>query len=261
MKKITLYPSAPSPWTAPVVFLALLLLWELCSRTGLVSSLYLPSPSSIGAAFLLMAADGELYGAFINSVGRILGGYAIGSLLGIALGMLFGISRQARAVGMPLVHFLYPVPKLALLPLFILWFGIGETPKLILIAMGVFFPVLINTYSGVTRMPVIYTKVSVICQLTDRQYIRRVVLPAAMPSIFTGLRLGAGISLILLVAAEMLAAGKGIGALVLHYGDLMLTDRLMACVVLLALMGLVFQAVLNWLEKRYIPWDQEHPSR
>ena len=111
MKKITLYPSAPSPWTAPVVFLALLLLWELCSRTGLVSSLYLPSPSSIGAAFLLMAADGELYGAFINSVGRILGGYAIGSLLGVALGMLFGISRQARAVGMPLVHFLYPVPN------------------------------------------------------------------------------------------------------------------------------------------------------
>ena len=126
--------------------------------------------------------------------------------------------------------------------------------------MGVFFPVLINTYSGVTRMPVIYTKVSVICQLTDRQYIRRVVLPAAMPSIFTGLRLGAGISLILLVAAEMLAAGKGIGALVLHYGDLMLTDRLMACVVLLALMGLV-SSCTELAGKRYIPWDQEHPSR
>lgn len=254
---INLNPKTPPRWIAAAFFIILILLWEGASRGGLISPLYLPSPTAIIAAFLLMCGNGDLGPAFAASMVRIIFGYGLGVIFGVALGLLFALSLSARQIGMPLAHFLYPIPKLALLPLFILWFGIGETPKLIMIAMGVFFPVFLNTYSGVTRMPQIYTKVAFICNLSYGRYIRQVVLPAALPSIFTGMRLSAGISLILLVAAEMLAAGKGIGALVLHYGDLMLTDRLMACVLLLAVLGVIFQVILNVAEKHCIPWDQK----
>ena len=174
--KISLYSPPPSRWTAWAFFAFLLLLWEGFSRSGAVSPLYLPAPSVIIITLAQMAGRGELGLPLADSLKRIAAGYLLGAAFGISLGILFGISRQACRLGMPLTHFLYPIPKLALLPLFILWFGIGETPKILLIAMGVFFPVLINTYSGVTRLPPIYVKVSMICGLTYSQYIRKVLL-------------------------------------------------------------------------------------
>ncbi|MBV5336592.1 MAG: ABC transporter permease subunit, partial [Deltaproteobacteria bacterium] len=142
----------------------------------------------------------------------------------------------------------------ALLPLIILWLGIGEVSKISIISLGVFFPVVINTYSGVKNIDPLLIKVAVSYRTSRLNIIRKVILPAALPVIFAGLKLAAGTSLLLLVAAEMIAAKEGIGAMVLHYGDLMLTTKLMVGVLVLSLLGLVFNRALEWLERILIPW-------
>ena len=155
------------------------------------------------------------------------------------------------------VNALYPIPKIALLPLFILWLGIGELSKVTIIALGVFFPVAMNTYSGVKNVDTLLIKVAVSFNASWWLTMKSVVLPSALPVIFAGLRLAAGTSLLLLVAAEMIAAQEGIGALILHYGDLMITDRLMAGVIVLSLLGLIFNLGLQWLEHKIVPWKTQ----
>ena len=185
---------------------------------------------------------------------RILIGFAVGSLIGLAVGLVTGTSALADKIGNPIVNALYPIPKIALLPLFILWLGIGELSKVTIIAMGVFFPVAMNTYSGVKNVDTLLIKVAVSFNASWWKTMKSVVLPNALPMIFAGLRLAAGTSLLLLVAAEMIAAQVGIGALILHYGDLMITDRLMAGVIVLSLLGLIFNLLLQWIERKAVPW-------
>lgn len=181
-------------------------------------------------------------------------GFAVGSLIGLAVGLVTGTSALADKIGNPIVNALYPIPKIALLPLFILWLGIGELSKVTIIAMGVFFPVAMNTYSGVKNVDTLLIKVAVSFNASWWKTMKSVVLPNALPMIFAGLRLAAGTSLLLLVAAEMIAAQVGIGALILHYGDLMITDSLMAGVIVLSLLGLIFNLLLQWIERKAVPW-------
>ncbi len=264
-QKTTVYnvPSRMSSWqkTYPryisvVSIGCLLLLWELICRAGLVSTLFLPAPTQILTALFIMIADGEVGLSLVASLYRIFLGFVCGSLLGLAVGLVTGTSALADRVGSPLVNALYPIPKIALLPLFILWLGIGELSKVTMIAMGVFFPVAMNTYSGVKNVDTLLIKVAVSFNATWGKIMGSVVLPNALPMIFAGLRLAAGTSLLLLVAAEMIAAQVGIGALILHYGDLMITDRLMAGVIVLSLLGLIFNLLLQYLERKAVPWKQ-----
>ena len=217
-------------WVSFLSMAVLLLVWEALCRADLISSLFLPSPTQILTALADMISGGEIGESLMASLGRILAGFAAGGALGLAVGLVAGTSALADRMVTPLVNALYPIPKIALLPLFILWLGIGELSKVTIIALGVFFPIAMNTYSG--------------------------VLPYALPMIFAGFRIAAGTALLLLVAAEMIAAEKGIGALILHYGDLMITDRLMAGVIVLSLLGLLFTLLLEWLEKRLVPWSR-----
>lgn len=243
-----------SRWTGPGGILVLVLVWQAVCMTGWVSELYLPAPTSILATGWSMAASGEISVNLQASLQRIAWGFAIGSAAGILIGLATGFSRLAEAVGNPLIYTLYPIPKIALLPLIILWLGIGEVSKVSIIALGVFFPVVINTYSGVKNVEPLLLKVAVSYRASRLNVIRKVVLPAALPVIFAGLKLAAGTSLLLLVAAEMIAAKEGIGAMILHYGDLMLTTKLMVGVLVLSLLGLIFNRALEWLERRLIPW-------
>ena len=243
-----------SKWTGPGGIFALLLLWQAVCMTGWVSELYLPAPTSILKTGWTMAISGEIAVNMQASLQRIGWGFLIGSAAGIAIGLLTGFSRLAEAVGNPMIYSLYPIPKIALLPLIILWLGIGEVSKVSIIALGVFFPVVINTYSGVKNVDPLLLRVAVSYRTSRLNIIRKVVLPAALPVIFAGLKLAAGTSLLLLVAAEMIAAKEGIGAMILHYGDLMLTTKLMVGVLVLSLLGLVFNRFLEWLEHRLIPW-------
>ena len=241
-------------WVSAVSIVCVLILWELICRAGVVSALFLPAPSQILAALTTMLADGEIGVSLAASMYRILAGFIVGSLIGLAVGLVTGTSALADKIGSPIVNALYPIPKIALLPLFILWLGIGELSKVTIIALGVFFPVAMNTYSGVKNVDTLLIKVAVSFNAGWRKTMQSVVLPNALPMIFAGLRLAAGTSLLLLVAAEMIAAQVGIGALILHYGDLMITDRLMAGVIVLSLLGLLFNLLLQWLEKKAVPW-------
>ena len=241
-------------WVSVVSVLCLLVIWELICQSGIVSSLFLPAPTAIISALLQMIADGEIGVSLAASLYRILAGFFIGSLVGLAVGLVTGTSALMDKIGTPIVNAIYPIPKIALLPLFILWLGIGELSKVTIIALGVFFPVAMNTYSGVKNVDTLLLKVAASFNASWWMTMKSVVLPNALPMIFAGLRLAAGTSLLLLVAAEMIAAQVGIGALILHYGDLMITDRLMAGVIVLSLLGLVFNLILQFLERKAIPW-------
>ena len=254
VSRMTSWQKSYPNWVSIVSILCLLAIWELICQSGVVSSLFLPAPTSIISALLQMIADGEIGISLAASLYRILAGFFIGSLVGLAVGLVTGTSALMDKIGNPIVNAIYPIPKIALLPLFILWLGIGELSKVTIIALGVFFPVAMNTYSGVKNVDTLLLKVAASFNASWWMTMKSVVLPNALPMIFAGLRLAAGTSLLLLVAAEMIAAQVGIGALILHYGDLMITDRLMAGVIVLSLLGLVFNLILQFLERKAIPW-------
>ena len=254
VSRMTSWQKSYPNWVSIVSILCLLTIWELICQSGVVSSLFLPAPTAIISALLQMIADGEIGVSLAASLYRILAGFFIGSLVGLAVGLVTGTSALMDKIGTPIVNAIYPIPKIALLPLFILWLGIGELSKVTIIALGVFFPVAMNTYSGVKNVDTLLLKVAASFNASWWMTMKSVVLPNALPMIFAGLRLAAGTSLLLLVAAEMIAAQVGIGALILHYGDLMITDRLMAGVIVLSLLGLVFNLILQFLERKAIPW-------
>ena len=242
-------------WISFAAIAFLLAVWEIICSTGLISSLFLPAPSAILTALGKLITSGEISRSLTASLYRILLGFALGSIIGLLVGLVTGTSALMDRIGTPIVNALYPIPKIALLPLFILWLGIGELSKVTIIALGVFFPVAMNTYSGVKNVDTLLIKVAVSFNASWWLTMKSVVLPSALPVIFAGLRLAAGTSLLLLVAAEMIAAQEGIGALILHYGDLMITDRLMAGVIVLSLLGLIFNLGLQWLEHKIVPWE------
>jgi NitT/TauT family transport system permease protein len=243
------------PGYASVIgIVGILVLWEVICQLELVPPLFLPSPSSILLAGWDMLTSGELHENVLASLFRIAVGYAVGAVCGIVFGLLLGFSRWVDAVLTPIVYSIYPIPKIALLPLIILWLGIGETPKFTMIALGVFFPVVINTYSGVKNVDPIWIKAAVTFGSSHLNVIRKVILPGALPMIFAGLKLAAGTSLLLLVSAEMIAAQQGLGSMILHYGNLMITTKLMVGVLILSLLGLLFNRGLQWLEHKLLPW-------
>ncbi|WP_103104872.1 ABC transporter permease [Brevibacillus reuszeri] len=243
------------PSYAAVVGIAgLLVIWEIICRLEIVPPLFLPAPTAILSAGWEMLSSGELYKDLLASMYRIGIGYSLGAILGIVVGLILGFSKWTDAIVSPIVYSIYPIPKIALLPLIILWLGIGEMPKVAIIALGVFFPVVINTFSGVKNVDPILIKAAVTFGSNHLNVIRKVILPGSLPMIFAGLKLAAGTSLLLLVSAEMIAAQQGIGSMVLHYGNLMITTKLMVGVLILSLLGLTFNRVLGWIERKLIPW-------
>jgi ABC-type nitrate/sulfonate/bicarbonate transport system permease component len=235
----------------------LLVAWELVTRTGWVPALFLPSPLGVLGAGLEMLRTGELLGHVATSLGRIAVGFALGALGGVVVGLAVGVFSVAEAIGNPLIAATFPIPKIALLPLLILWLGIGEASKVAVITLGVFFPMAINTYAGVRHADPLLVRAAVSFGAGRWSVIRKVLLPSALPMIFAGLRLGAGTSLLLLVAAEMIAANSGIGFLVLNAQNLMQTTRLMVGIVLLSLLGLASHALLTRLERLALPWKAD----
>jgi ABC-type nitrate/sulfonate/bicarbonate transport system permease component len=234
--------------------LGLLAAWEIVARIGWVPVLFLPSPLGVLAEGWEMVRSGELLGHVASSLHRLLLGFAAGALLGVAVGITVGFFAAAEAVGTPLIAATFPIPKIALLPLLILWLGLGEPSKIAVIALGVFFPMAINTFTGVRQADPLLVRAAVAFGARRGSVIRKVVLPSALPMIFAGLRLGAGTALLLLVAAEMIAVESGIGFLVLHAGNLMQTTKLMVGIVVLSLLGVLSHWGLGRLERLAVPW-------
>jgi NitT/TauT family transport system permease protein len=236
------------------VFVAALALWQVASSTGLLSELTLPSPLRIAAAIGELASSGELWGHLAASALRIAGGFLLGFATGLIAGLCVGIFTVARSIGLPVVSALFPIPKIALLPLFILWFGIGEWSKIATIAFGVFFPTVVATYAAVDAVPRNLVRMGQSFGLTPAQITAKILAPGALPGVLSGARIASSIALILVVAAEMIGAERGIGALILTSGHLMMTDRLLAGVVILSALGLLVAWGLGALERRLLRW-------
>ncbi len=226
--------------------------WELVCRLGAVPSVFLPAPSTVAAELVGMAASGELWRSLQASLLRILLGFLIGSGAGVLVGTLAAVSSFAEAVVDPLIAATYPIPKIALLPLLVLWLGIGEASKVAVIAIGAFFPVAVGTMAGIRGTDPLLLRAAVSLGATGLQVITKVRIPSALPVLFAGLRLAAGMSLLLVVSAEMIAAATGIGFTILHAGDLMQTPKLLAAIVVLSALGLLSTWGLQALERRVV---------
>ncbi|WP_274426472.1 ABC transporter permease [Chelativorans sp. YIM 93263] len=237
-----------------VVFLAIIALWEAGSRTGVISPIALPAPSEALGALWDLVVTGMLWKHVGASLYRLVIGWTLGSLLGIAVGLMIGLFSLARAGLLPLVSALFPIPKIALLPLFIIWFGIGEGSKVATILFGTFFPTVIATYGGVDNVDRNLIRMGQSFGLSWLSIVRKIIVPGAMPAILSGFRISASIAIVLLVAAEMIGAEFGIGAYILMAGALFATDQLIAGVALLSVLGLSISWLIGRAERALLSW-------
>jgi NitT/TauT family transport system permease protein len=244
-------PNAIHSWIAFAVVIAL---WQVAISRRWIDPVFLPSPVAICEALWNLALSGDLWRHLSISLLRISSGWAIGTGLGLAFGVAMGLWSVTRAIGMPMISAIYPIPKIALLPLFILWLGIGEAPKIVTIASGVFFPTVIATFSGIDSVPRTLIRMAQSFNIPMSGIIRKIILPSALPGILAGFRISMATALLLVVTAEMIGAQYGIGAFLLTAGNLMQTDDLMAGVVILSILGLGLGAILTLLEKTFLSW-------
>ena len=242
-------------WLAgPAVFLTLVALWEAGSRSGVISPIALPAPSEAIAALADLVRTGMLWRHLEASLSRLLIGWSLGTVLGVALGLAIGLFSAVRAGISPLVSALFPIPKIALLPLFVVWFGIGEGSKVATIVFGTFFPTVVATYGGVDNVDRNLVRMGQSFGLTRASMVGKIILPGALPAILSGARISASIAIILLVAAEMIGAEYGVGAYILTAGALFALDQLIAGVTLLSLIGLTVAWAIGRAERTFLDW-------
>ena len=188
-------------------------LWQFAGSTGWVNPLFLPAPSAIAVAIYKLAVSGALWHHLSWSIMRIGTGWILGTAAGIIIGFAIGLSSLARGVGITFISALFPIPKIALLPLLILWLGIGEEPKIATIALGVFFSTAISVYSGVDSVPRNLIRMAQSFNVPFHLIVRRVIWPGALPSILAGFRITASVALLLVVSAEMIGANSALAPL------------------------------------------------
>lgn len=238
-----------------VVILALLGLWWLASSRGWISPIALPHPGAVLAAFRDLIVTGRLWDHLGASLYRLGLGWAGGTTLGILVGLAMGLSPWVRGGLQPLVSALFPVPKIAMLPLFIVWFGVtGEGSKVATILFGAFFPTVVNTLQGVDNVDRGLIRMGQSFGLSRLAIIAKIVLPGAMPAILSGMRISASISIVLLVAAEMIGAQNGVGAYILMAGANFALGQLIAGVAILSMMGLTVAWLIGQAERRLLRW-------
>lgn len=235
-------------------FVVLVALWEVAVARGHVSPIFLPAPSAVLFALGELWDTGTLWQHVSESLVRLFGGWAVGTICGLGAGFAIGVWSLGRSIGVPFISALFPIPKISLLPLLILWLGIGEASKIATIALGVFFPTAIATYAAIDAVPRNLIRMAQSFGLPASDVLRKVVLPGALPGILAGFRISTSIALILLVSAEMIGAQYGIGAFILQAGNLMLTDQLLAGVLLISILGLTLGTALTGLEKWLLRW-------
>lgn len=245
-------------WVLPV---ALLVLWELAVQAGWVAPNLLPPPSELIHTLADLAAGGALLGHIGISSLRVLAGFAIGAGLALAVGALVGLSRTAEAYLDPTFQALRAIPSLAWVPLLLLWLGIDEAPKITLIAIGAFFPVYLNFVAGIQNVDRKLVEVGGIFGLKGWALVRRIFLPATLPNLFTGLRSGLSLAWMFLVAAELIAATRGLGYLLTDGRETARADLVIVAIIVLALLGKLSDTVLQSAERRLLGWRDVFDGR
>jgi NitT/TauT family transport system permease protein len=237
--------------------LGLLLAWELAADTGLIDVRFFPAPSSIIAKLIEMARSGELTENVLISLQRIALGFLLGGVPAIVIGIAMGIWRPVRALVDPLIVATYPIPKSSLLPLILLIFGLGEMSKVMMVAIGVFYPMAINATAGVLQINQIYLDVGKSFKASPWDTFRTIALPGALPFIMTGVKLGAGLALILIAIAEMVGAKSGIGFMIWSAWETFAVAKMYVGLFVIALIGFAISLLLNEIERKVIRWKAE----
>lgn len=239
-----------------VVPIVLLLCWQFASDWGVLDARFFPAPTEIVAEWGDLIGDGTFWTHLWASTRRITYGYVLGCGSGVLLGLLIGRSKFLRAALEPTIVALYTVPKLAILPLLLLIFGIGESPKVLLIAIAVFFIALINTTGALEAVPAAHLEAAKSFGLGRWDTVRHIVLPSALPSIFLGLRLSAGIAVLVVVGAEFVAANEGLGFLVWNSWSIGIPSRMYIGIVAIAILGVLANSLLRFLQRLAVPWER-----
>lgn len=247
-KRLLIYTISPA---------VLFVLWEICARIGLLDQRFFPAPSTIFYHLFAVSPEEGIVTDVAYSVYRIFVGYFIGCSLGMMLGVGMGLSHTLRMIFYPLIIVTYPIPKIAILPLIMLIFGIGDLSKIVVVAIGSFFLVLMNTLHGVDSLAQIYHDVAKVYKVNRRNFILKIVIPGSLPSIFTGLKLAIGYSLVIVVAAEFSGADKGIGYLIWQSWETFSIKSMYAGIFVIGVLGFVFSYTLDVLERRLVPWKDK----
>lgn len=242
-------------WLPPGILLALLASWEISVYLGWISALFFPAPTTIARAFGEQLMNGELLEALWATFGRLVPGLLAGGVVGLLLGAWMGWSRWLRVVADPFVAAFHPVPKISILPLVMIIFGIGETSKIVLVAVSSFFPMLINTMAGVQQIAPIHFEVAQNYGASTYKLFTRVIVPGSLPLILTGARLALNTALVITIAVELLSAQKGVGAMIWLAWETLRTEELYVALFATALIGIGFNRLLQFGERRLVYWQ------
>lgn len=231
--------------------------WEASTRLKLVKPIFLPPPGKVAEAFVdLLVNEGFLIDLGVSLL-TVLKGFLLGGSLGLLLGIAAGLTKTVERLFGPFLNGLRQVPPIAWLPLIVLWAGVGDFGKVVVIAKSVFFPVFLNSLQGIRGVSKEYVEVGRVFEFTRVQLLRRVIIPSAMPAIFVGIRYGAGLAWAMIVAAEMLSGRKGLGFLLLQSQDLLQTDWLFVVIVVIGAVGFAIDQVLKAAGGRLMSWKKE----
>lgn len=234
----------------------ILLFWEIMVRVNMLDSRFFPAPSTILVTMIEMMESGVLLTDLKISLIRIFGGFFLGAIPGLIIGLTMGLFPIVKIILDPIVNATYPIPKLAIMPLIMILLGLTEFEKMVIIALGTIYMVLMNTVAGVINLDKIYMDVAKNYGASKKGYYLTVALPGALPMIFTGLKLGMGMALLLIVASEMNGASQGIGYRIWASYSIFNIPEMFVCFIMMAVLGYVFTAVLDKLERIIIPWKQ-----
>lgn len=239
-----------------LVVAGVLLAWELIVRWHGIAPIYLPAPSSIAIYLFRMIANGSIEFNLGVTLLRIFAGFAVAAVTGVTLGVLMGMSRMVARIADPWIAALYPLPKIALIPLLVIWLGTGKVYKIVISAITAFFPIVISTYAGIRQTDQGLVKAARDLGANRRQIQLKIVIPAAIPSIFAGLHLGMGVTIILVVAAEMIGSSSqsGMGFLLIQAGQVMETEKVFASLIVLAVVGALVIKLQEWIDRKVAPW-------
>src|SRR5438045_4240825 len=238
------------------IIAAALLCWEAVCRLGHVSPAILPPPSQVARKWWDYLVTGELPRDAVATLLRVVVGFVIGAGLALPLGLWMGARDRIYELFNPIVQLLRPIPPIAYIPLAILWFGLGNPPAFFLISLGAFFPVLMNTIAGVRSVDAIYIRAARNLGANQRALFFRVVVPAAMPHIMTGIRVGFGVAFIVVIVAEMIAVNNGLGYRILEAREFFWSDKIIAGMITIGLLGLAIDAVLARLSDYLLRWHR-----
>ena len=243
-----------APWIVPALIVAA---WQLLSQSGYIPARILPAPSAVVAAGVRLTKSGELFEHIRMSAQRAALGFLVGGTIGFGLGVISGVSSLGENLLDSSVQMIRNVPHLALLPLIILWFGIDESAKIVLVALGVFFPIYINTFHGIRNTDPHLIEMARVYGLRRFALFRHVVFPGALPSIMVGVRYSLGIAWLTLIVAETIAATSGIGYLAMNAREFMQTDIVVLAILLYAILGKLSDSASRVVERRLLRW---HPA-